>query len=60
MVYVWPGEAWHGIWYVELCSGWHGMTSYMVSAWHGMWYGLMGMVRYMVWPGGHDMVGVMA
>ena len=22
-------------------------------AWHGIWYDLAGMVRCMVWPGGH-------
>ena len=29
-------------------------------AWHGIWYDLVGMVRYMVWPGGHGMVYVIA
>ena len=28
--------------------------------WHGIWYDLAGMVRYMVWPGSHGMVYVMA
>ena len=56
---LWPGEAWHGIWYVlagmarymvwpgghgMVCAERHGMVYGMAwRAWHGKRYGLAGM-----------------
>ena len=59
-IMVWPGLAWHGIWY-----GVAGIAWYMVwpgghhmvygsarhGACHSIWYGLAGMAWCMVWPG---------
>ena len=47
IVYGTAWQAWHGIWY---CLG----------ARNGVLYGLLGTACYLVWPGSHGMVYVMA
>ena len=57
---LWPGEAWHGIWYglagmalEKVWPGGHGIVYGMARKWYMVKPG--GMAWYMVWPGGHGM-----